>query len=94
MGNALFGSSRHAIALGLGFVAVLSLAAIPPAAVLFPALGVVVLLFAPGGERPRMTPAVPSSSHAVVMPTMSDSLLSIALGATIGLAYLLLVLQL
>ena len=85
--------SRHAIALGIALVAVLSLTAVSIAALIAPALAVAVLLAMP---VPRETVHATNSARlrAVVMPTTSDQLLAIALGAGIGLVYLLAVLQL
>ena len=90
----MFPSSRQAIGLGLGFVAVLSLAAIPPTAVVLPALAVALLFLAPGAQKPRPIAATTSSRlRAIVIPSTADALLWMALGAAIGLAYLLVVLQ-
>jgi hypothetical protein len=86
-------SSRHAIAIGLGFVAVLSLTAIPPVAMVFPALAIAILIFAPTPER-RVTATASARLRAVELPSMAGALLWMALGAAIGLAYLLVVLQL
>jgi hypothetical protein len=84
--------TRPAIAAGLAFVAVLSLAAVPVAALIIPALAVAVLLAVPARERALATTS--ARMRAVVIPTTSDQLLAMALGAAIGLAYLLAVLQL
>jgi hypothetical protein len=88
--------SRQAIAIGLGFVAVLSLAAIPPGALVFPALAIAVLVLAPVSERRRPMHAATASARlrAVVLPSTADALLWMALGAAIGLVYLIVVLQL
>jgi hypothetical protein len=88
-------SSRSAIALGLGSVAVLSLSAVPLVALVFPALAIAALVFAPIPERREPVTATTSARlRAVVLPSTSDALLWMALGAAIGLAYLLVVLQL
>lgn len=88
-----FWRSRHAIALGIAVVAVLGLTAVSIGALIAPALAVAVLIAMP---VPRETAHATTSARlrAVVMPTTSDQLLAIALGAAIGLVYLLAVMQL
>jgi hypothetical protein len=88
-------SSRQAVALGLGFVAMFSLVAIPPVAAIAPAFAILILILSPASPSSprRAVPATPSARlRAVALPSMSDSLLWIACGASIGLAYLVVIL--
>ena len=75
------GTDRAVIALGLAAVTVLGALAIPSSAWVVPVLAIAALVLVPRSDRGEV-------------PALSTRLLHAALGASLGLAYMLVVLEL